>query len=109
MELFITRDDRVVSERRRAERIPSSGTAVLEWLDASSRHRTITAHVRNISTEGMMLELPQAVEPQLARVSGMEWQCIGWVRYCNHEDGKFVAGFQFAQKPYQRDSNDRDD
>ena len=57
----------------------------------------------------MMIELPYAVAPQLARITGLEWQCIGWLRYCEPEDAKFVAGFQFAHRPYERDAGDSGD
>ena len=106
MDLFVDKDDRVVSERRRLERMPSSGSARLDWMDSSLRHHSIAVRVRNITTEGMMLEIPSSVEPQLARITGLEWQCIGWVRYCEPENGKFIAGFQFAQKPYEREDGD---
>jgi len=105
MDLFVDKNDRVISERRKVERMPSSGTARLEWMDSSTRHHT-AVQVRNISTEGMMLEIPCAVEPQLARITGREWQCIGWVRYCEPDKGKFIAGFQFAQRPYEREDGD---
>ena len=108
MDLFVDKDDRVVSERRKFERMPSSGTARLDWLDSSSRHHSTAVRVRNITTEGMMLEMPYSVEPQLARITGLEWQCIGWLRYCEPENSKFIAGFQFAQKPYEREASDSD-
>jgi len=99
---FMTRDDRIVSDRRRTQRLPTSGTASLEWVEGASSPRLTHIQVKNVSDEGMTVECPEHIEPQLVRITGEEWQCIGWLRHCHREQGRFQAGIQFAQKPYQK-------
>ena len=99
---FTLLENRIISERRRSRRLPTSGTAVLEWNDRSGPRKTLVL-VKTMSTEGMTIELPDSVKaPRMARLIGKTWQCLGWLRYCERRGGKFVAGLEFTQNPRER-------
>ena len=96
-------------DRRRTQRLPAAGTGLLEWNDATGPRGT-TVRVTNVSADGVTIELPEAVKaPQMGRLTGNTWQCLGWLRYCNEQRGGFMAGFEFVQDPYPKGSFDPHD
>ncbi|MBI3694024.1 MAG: PilZ domain-containing protein [Acidobacteria bacterium] len=95
---------RLAFERRREQREPAGGRGVLRWTGPSGS-QTVEAQVRDISSDGMQLELPSPVEvDQTVRLVGENFECIGLVRYCRPDGVRFVAGIQFTRAPYEKAS-----
>src|SRR5581483_3815902 len=92
-----------LTERRRLDRLPASGSGTLEWIDPSRRRRTATVTVKDITADGVRLEADQPLETwNGARLIGETWECLGSIRYCRPENGRFVAGMQLTRLPIRR-------
>ncbi|GEM_PF-1801455 len=92
-----------LTERRRLERLPASGSGTLEWTDPTRRHRTATVTVKDITADGVRLEADEPLETlNGARLVGETWECLGSIRYCRPENGRFVAGMQLTRLPIRR-------
>ncbi len=82
--------------------MPTTGGGVLHWRGAS-----IPVTVRNVSDGGVQLQVPQAINvPEVIRLTGETWECLGSTRYCTRQGSKFVVGVEIVGEPYQKDSCD---
>ncbi len=78
--------------RRREERVPATGPAVLERGGLAP----LEVEVVNISRGGMQLFSAEAVsEGCTARVCGAETECLCLIRYCAAVPGGYRIGLQF--------------
>lgn len=88
-------------ERRASERHPTSGEGTLHWTDSFGKHGTCTIQATDMSDGGMQLQTSTAVPiPSVARLFGRTLECVGYVRYCREEGGKFSLGIEIAGDPY---------
>lgn len=78
--------------RRREERVPATGQALLERDGLAP----IEVEVVNVSSGGMQLFSVEAVsEGSAARVCGAETECLCLIRYCAGVPGGYRVGLQF--------------
>lgn len=77
--------------RRREEREKVHGSAVLE----GDGYKAVTVNVVNVSTGGMQVLSPQAMTAGIGvRISGMETDYVGVVRYCQETPNGYRLGIQ---------------
>lgn len=96
--------------KRRFEREPASGTAVLNWRGDDRIEHTATVEIRNLSADGMQVASPEPVPVQsFVRVSGRDVGCLGSTCYSWADGDLYLIGIQFVQAPYLKDSSDHDD
>src|SRR5437867_1953387 len=82
-------------EYRERKRHPASLTTILHWTAPSPG--TSRVKIRNVSLEGLRVEMPMAVEvPQLVRLSGEDSEYTGWILYCKEDGPKFVGGIHLV-------------
>ncbi len=80
--------------------MPTTGGGVLHWKGGS-----IAVAVHNVSPGGLQLQAPQAVAvPEVVRLTGETWECLGWTRYCTRQGSKFVVGVEMVGQPYHKES-----
>ena len=93
------------ARRRREERQPTTGSGELCWRDRTGRHRATLATVLNINGGGMQVKISEALAfPQMVRLAGEDWECLGWTRYCVETVDGFVVGIELIRQPYLRNS-----
>src|SRR5262249_7406474 len=87
-------------ELRREGRAHTTGGGMLH-----RRGRPIPVTVRNVSDGGLQLQAPEPVAvPEMIRVTGETWECLGWTRYCTRQGSRFVVGVELVGQAYQKDS-----
>ena len=59
--------------------------------------RVARTRALNISHEGMAVQLPAAAMPLMIRFHSEQFKVkgVGEVRYCRHEDGRYIVGLEF--------------
>ena len=88
-------------ERRASRRQPTSGEGTLCWTDSSGERGTCTVQATDMSDGGMQLQTSTPVPiPSVARLFGRTLECVGYIRYCRKEGGKFSLGIEIAGEPY---------
>jgi hypothetical protein len=104
---FLTGAYRVDQERRRADRFPVAGEAVLHWGDSQVGPCDTPVTVRNATEFGLQVEsavpLPVGTIVQLI---GDELQCDGSTCYCQEVGDKFVVGLHMVRQAYRRNGLD---
>ena len=89
----------VFRERRRYDREPSAGEGTLSWTDPAGAHHEEQVRVRNLSEEGIQLEVPRAVVvPSMVRLSGVSEQRFGSTCYCEPASDKYLVGLHLARQ-----------
>lgn len=96
---------RVVAERRRTDRFPAAGTAMVHWGDPQIGPCDIAVVVRNATEFGLQIEcgVPLPVGT-VVQVMGDELQCDGSTCYCRESDEKFVIGLHLVRRAYNRNT-----
>ncbi len=83
----------VFRERRRNDREPLTGEGTLSWAGPTGTHNEEQVRVRNLSDEGMQLEVARAVPvPSMVRLSGVTEECFGSTCYCERDGDKYLVG-----------------
>jgi hypothetical protein len=104
---FLTGAYRVDQERRRTDRFPVAGEAVLHWGDSQVGPCDTPVTVRNATEFGLQVEcavpLPTGTIVQL---QGDELQCDGSTCYCHEAGDRFVIGLHLVRQAYHRNSLD---
>ena len=89
----------VFGERRRNDREPLTGGGTLSWADPTGVHSEEQVRVRNLSDEGIQLEVPSAVPvPVMVRLSGVSEQCFGSTCYCEPAGDKYLVGLHLVRR-----------
>jgi hypothetical protein len=104
---YVTGAYLVDQERRRLDRFPASGRAVLHWGDPQMGSSETPVFVRNATEFGFQIEskvpLPVGTIVQLC---GDELQCDGATCYCREQNGLFVIGIHMVREAYAKNSLD---
>lgn len=104
---FLTGAYRVDQERRRTDRFPVAGAAVLHWGDSQVGPCDTPVTVRNATEFGVQVEsavpLPEGTIVQLV---GDELQCDGSTCYCHEVGDKFIIGLHMVRQAYNRNTLD---
>lgn len=104
---FLTGAYRVDKERRRTDRFPVAGEAVLHWGDSQVGPCDTPVIVRNATEFGLQVEcavpLPVGTIVQLL---GDELQCDGSTCYCHEAGDKFTIGLHLVRQAYHRNALD---
>src|SRR5713226_8121000 len=88
------------AELRREPRAPTTGAGWLHW-----KGRSVEVIVRNVSDSGAQLQVSESLNvPEMVRLAGDTWECLGWTRYCTKQGSKFVVGIEIVGQPYLRES-----
>ena len=83
----------VFRERRRNDREPLTGEGTLSWAGPTGTHNEEQVRVRNLSDEGMQLEVARAVPVlSMVRLSGATEECFGSTCYCERDGDKYLVG-----------------
>ena len=86
--------------RRHPRYAIGSGALQVSWLDTSGRMRTTKTRTLNVSEDGIALELPAAVMPEMTMIrfesDRFKVKGKGVVRYCQRIGKKFVVGVSFS-------------
>ena len=83
----------VFRERRRNDREPLTGEGTLSWAGPTGTHNEEQVRVRNLSDEGIQLEVPRAVPVRsMVRLSGATEECFGSTCYCERDGDKYLVG-----------------
>ena len=83
----------VFRERRRYDREPLTGEGTLSWAGPTGTHNEEQVRVRNLSDEGMQLEVARAVPVRsMVRLSGVTEECFGSTCYCEPDADKYLVG-----------------
>ena len=91
---------RVRRERRRFDREPSGGAGTLYWAESTNRGISAPVVIRNVTSEGLQLEIPVAVPVStVVRLSGSVLECQGIIRYCRQAEGHYLIGIEFLGQP----------
>jgi hypothetical protein len=87
------------SEGRRKVRHAASGVLRILWEDSARRERTTNARLKNVSVNGLQIEVDEQI-PVRTYVSCNDVKLgisgRGTVRYCNFAKGKYLIGLEFA-------------
>ena len=101
---------RIQHERRRVDRNPVGGEAVLHWGASNGERRSAPVVVRDASEFGLQLESPLPVPaPGVAKLEGQSLQCVGSTCYCRQEGDHYVVGMHLVRQPYSKNSLDYKD
>ena len=104
---YLTGAYRVDQERRRTDRFPVAGEAVLHWGDSQVGPCDTPVIVRNATEFGLQVEcavpLPVGTIVQLL---GDELQCDGSTCYCHEAEDKFIIGLHMVRQAYNRNALD---
>lgn len=93
---------RIVLERRREDRRPVSGHALLRRTGAHGETVAVEVEIRNISPEGVQVVSPEAApKNEVARLIGTAVECMGTVRYCVPWNGRFLVGLFLIGKAHR--------
>jgi hypothetical protein len=88
-----------VTEARRNVRHAASGALRILWEDPAGRDRVSNARLKNISANGLQLEVNEQL-PVRTYVTCNDAKLgiagRGMVRYCNHFKGKYLIGIEFS-------------
>ena len=102
---FLSGAYRVDRERRRTDRYPVDGEAVLHWGDSHVGPCDSPVTVHNATEFGLQVEsavpLPVGTIVQLL---GDELQCDGSTCYCIELGDKFIVGLHLVRQAYQRNT-----
>jgi hypothetical protein len=102
---FLTGAYRVDQERRRTDRFPVAGEAVLHWGDSQVGPCDTPVTVRNATEFGLQVEsavpLPVGTIVQLL---GDELQVDGSTCYCHEAGDKFTIGLHLVRQAYKRNA-----
>jgi hypothetical protein len=102
---FLTGAYRVDQERRRTDRFPVAGEAVLHWGDPQVGPCDTPVTVRNATEFGLQVEstvpLPLGTIVQLI---GDELQVDGSTCYCHEAGDKFTIGMHLVRQAYKRNA-----
>ena len=83
----------VFRERRRYDREPLTGEGTLSWAGPTGTHNEEQVRVRNLSDEGIQLEVARAVPVRsMVRLSGATEECYGSTCYCERDGDKYLVG-----------------
>ena len=99
----------VPQERRRGERLSASGAGYLTWTESSGRQRTTVVKAKNISDEGMQVEVPRDVgisqlqQDELVKVWGSTYECVGRLRFRQPSGPSCVLGIEFVRPAHRKD------
>ena len=89
----------VFRERRPHDREPSAGEGMLSWTDPAGAHHEEQVRVRNLSEEGIQLEVPRAVAvPSMVRLCGVSEERSGSTCYCEPVGDKYLVGLHLARQ-----------
>ncbi len=89
----------VFRERRRHDREPLTGEGTLSWAGPTGTHNEEQVGVRNLSDEGIQLEVPRAVPvPSMVRLSGVTEECFGSTCYCERDGDKYMVGLHLVRQ-----------
>ena len=84
---------RVALERRREDRQPVEGAALLRRTGPNGETIATDVEIHNVSPEGVQVVSPEAVpKADVARLIGQAVECMGTVRYSVPWNGKFLVG-----------------
>ena len=96
---------RVLRERRREDRSPTTGFAALRWSGARGETLSADVRIRNISSEGVQVESGLSVpQGEVARLIGAAVECAGAVRYCVPWKDRFLVGLFLIGQAHRRTS-----
>lgn len=87
------------TKQRRQERVTTSVPVRVAWQDRLGRDKYAIVHILDISPEGLLLELPEPVEPRSVltiQSQGLHLHGSGAVRYCRRVFGRYVVGLEFV-------------
>jgi c-di-GMP-related signal transduction protein len=88
-----------MSEARKKVRHVVPGSLRILWEDSAGRERISNARLKNVSVNGLQLELNEQI-PIRASVSCNDVKLgiagRGAVRYCNYVKGKYLVGVEFS-------------
>ena len=108
-EFYVLGCARIQSERRREDRVPAEGSALLRWTGAQGQTKTTEVLIRNVSTEGVQVESSETVlSNQIARLIGAAVECTGAVRYCVPRNQTFLVGLFLIGKAQRKESLERE-
>ena len=94
---------RIHKERRREDRTPTEGFALIRWSGSRGEALSTDVRIRNVSPEGVQVESAQSVPPsEVARLIGTAVECMGAVRYCVPWNGKFLVGLFLIGKAHRK-------
>jgi hypothetical protein len=98
---------RVDRERRRQDRLPAMGGAMLHWGDSQVGPCDSSVNVRNATEFGLQIEcaVPLPVGT-IVQVQGDQLQCDGSTCYCLESGDKFIIGLHMVRQAYSRNSLD---
>ena len=88
--------------KRRFDRIPSSGPITLIWADPSGRRTTLKAKILDQSATGLRIEVGAAIPLRsyvtfkAAELNSGDWAGWGSVRYCRQSKTKYVVGLELS-------------
>jgi hypothetical protein len=104
---YVTGVYRVNQERRRTDRLPVAGDAVLHWGDPQVGPSDARVTVRNATEFGLQVEsaVPLPVGT-IVQLRGDELQCDGSTCYCREAGDKFVIGLHLVRQVYNRNTLD---
>jgi hypothetical protein len=104
---FLTGAYRVDQERRRTDRFPVAGAAVLHWGDSQIGPCDSPVIVRNATEFGLQVEsaVPLPIGT-IVQLRGDELQCDGSTCYCHETGDKFIVGLHLVRQAYRRNGLD---
>ncbi len=89
----------VFRERRRNDREPLAGEGTLSWAGPTGAHNEEQVRVRNLSEEGIQLEVPREVPvSSMVRLSGVTEECFGSTCYCEPDGDKYLVGLHLVRQ-----------
>ena len=81
-----------------------AGIVQVSWLDKSGRRKFTSTRALNISENGIALQLPEAIPPQLVRFNFNRYKLsgLGTLEYCRQSGAKYVVGLGFTENLHWR-------
>ncbi len=90
----------IPNERRRIERTPASGEAVVRWTRQDGESIRLAARICNVSDGGLQIETESGFdEGAVLKLTGSEVECLASVRYCRPRGDAFAVGLQIIGEP----------
>ena len=106
-ETYVLGFARIVLERRREDRRPVAGSALLRRSGPRGETLAVDVEIRNISPEGVQVAAPESVpKNEVARLIGTAVECMGTVRYCVPWNGKFLVGVFLIGKAHRKSNEE---
>lgn len=99
---------RIVVDRRREDRRPVAGPAVLKLSGPHGESISIETEIRNISPEGVQVAADRSLpKGEVARLIGSAVECMGAIRYCVPWNDRFLIGLFLIGKAQRINSEER--